>query len=93
MKRTAMKDENGEFAGWFDLDRATRIGSDRTDDCCEWENLYRTAKGGYVLERDGYDGFPTVFRSLEPGQAGEWMIINGIDLRPEHTNIAAGMER
>lgn len=94
MKRIPTKDSSGSEDGWFDLDRASKIGSDRTGRSREWETLYRTAKGGYVLERASlYEGRRTTYQTLMPGEAVSWMITNGIDLPAECDKIAAATER
>ena len=78
------------LAGWFDRDRATRVVGRREFDgenmadvhvgANRGQNLYRTAKGRYVLETwSAWVNEDTTFEFISPDQAREWLTIDGED--------------
>jgi hypothetical protein len=90
MKRIALKNENGDFGGWFDLERATDMGSNRAPVNREWETVNSENRSEPVTyaERpenpnveddiaDAADVYGTDSANLNDTDPGEHAIIQG----------------
>jgi hypothetical protein len=79
--------ENGK---WFDEGRTTLWEkATRRDDSLatglqwDYEKLYRTAKGAWVIYWLEYHGYVERYRLIDPKRAAEWLIHSGHDLPAE----------
>ncbi len=94
MARTNVYDDDSQFVGWFDPDRATRINettewSERagqmvsvvaTGGQYEHEALYLTAKGRWVLEHSSqWQKADTTYRFVDAETVRDWLLRNGSD--------------
>lgn len=103
MNRTIIKDEYGDYAGWFDRDKAQVFEEARdhdgrnliprkTGDQWSHQRLYRTAKGKWVIRKwSDWQGSRDSFSLITQDQATAWLIENNhaIDQRWFQEALAA----
>lgn len=88
MNRITITNEDGEPDGWFDEARATKYGEESYHDGrnfisratgTQWdhEQLYRTAKGAWVLNAwSQWQGSRETYRRISDEEAAAWLVTN-----------------
>jgi len=91
--------------GWFDVDRAERWDEGTRWDGnnhvslvtgCQWEHerLYRSAKGAWIVYRwSQWQGSRDSYRTIEPAEACDWFVRNGLDVPSDLAELAQETER